>query len=1619
MDIVEEIRKDPDSGAKRLVSEYKAGLLSLARRFCSDSSDAEELVNRTFAEVVANIERYAEQSAFFGWMCQILSNLHANDCRRKANANTIYPGNVPDVADEKAQDEILSKEDHEFLREAIEQLPKDIRKAVVMHYFMEMPVREMARVLGTPTGTIAWRLHCARDMLAAKLGVVRRKPGGKAILLALALAALTAVGAAGVAAIRYVAGHGAEEAEVVSSAEGAEGAEGALTGLTEFEEAGAMPQATNQESPPPSPEADGGSTGQVETTTAISETNSEEDTMNIQTIKSAAVKTLAAGAMLAAPLSYGAGEGWEQRIDAFAGADGWYEQRTVGTDVVLIFTNHLATSTLTVCRPVYADILTVGGGGGGGGNFGAGGGGGGVIHRQGVLLEPGEYEIAVGPGGAGNINGRGELGGTSSVARVVGDLREFVQYVPGGGGGGNYANTGGTGATGGGNGGYGTRGFGLGAQGSASQSDAAGGGSAIDIGHAATSGVGGAGGKGVYCDISGENDFYGWGGGGSSRTTAGAAGGGAGDPLGYGHGGGSDSVAADMTNGRPNHGGGGGGCRAYGACRSGGSGVVIVRWATMAAAEDGEPVIRTAGQTRIGSTSLTLAGALDDLGGAASVSVRLLYGTSPSALTGSVTLGAFTEPGAVAGTIRGLARYTDYWYCFEATGAATVRSDVRRAKTLGFAEMTWTGLAAVTTNGVYEVVSFTNGAATVTFTSPGNVDILAVGGGGSGQSSDSTRHAGGGGGGGGVLYREDLVPVMGVAYQIEVGAGGDGGNATGGTTGGDTTIMTNAVDILRAKGGGGGYINYWSNTGASGGGLGGNGNRGTSNAASAWMQGYAGKGSYETRQQEHNGGGGGGAGGDGEPDDDLKGGDGGPGVMCAITGEERYYGAGGGGGGSSNGNVYPGGAGLGGSGVGGDGGSLGDGSDDVGKPGAVNTGSGGGGGAWGSGGAGGSGIVVIRRRIADVDDPMPVVHAEMTDKGAAFVKIDVEVAETGAQGAYPSVDLQLYVVTVGEPAEYTTVATGVTAGEKRTFVVTNLVSETAYEWSVRAVNAVPLSFTTTQTFTTDGKDPAWGEKPVVETSVVANADKHSITVDYNAVWAGAGAGLVDFTLTWGTKDNPNANVTNLLVSSMGAGSITLTGLAEGTEYSLSFSAVNDRSVGDADTSTVRTQGQWVLAGQPLVVLQPGYGDDYLIVYDPLLMRGSWADDSRLYRHIFDLGTSKVLSGIRFRGRNDPVALHMENMTLWGSNTLSTDNLSGWTLVASNEFTTAEMRAMAAAGLDCVMYTYPDTSAYRYYWICNKSTYDNVYVHVTKLHLYSTNVAVRAYRPVLWSDVQTLAADPPDAGVGFDGLLTCSPTGEAEAFVAVSAVDHGNDFAAWQTGGTVTSGGVVAQGTRFTISVPGLSAGHWYSRLFVRGGDDYVASQETMDFWLGTLPVYPVGYMATANTDSMYRCYNGNASLTDGPDISESGIQMLFKVNRDGKRVTSIRFWPRIEDRTTDSSRWAKWLSRFRTMKVEVTEDEVDFSGVTVTPYENAAGRELYSLSAADGTAAAASATWTDVGVIHQLVHETYDGPIEISLSQPNVNTRIKYVRISGATKWSTAEVEFRAVRRSGCVIILR
>lgn len=56
------------------------------------------------------------------------------------------------------------------LRRAVRSLPYDQRLAIVLHYFLDLPLEEIAVVTRAPVGTVKSRLHRATAQLRARLG---------------------------------------------------------------------------------------------------------------------------------------------------------------------------------------------------------------------------------------------------------------------------------------------------------------------------------------------------------------------------------------------------------------------------------------------------------------------------------------------------------------------------------------------------------------------------------------------------------------------------------------------------------------------------------------------------------------------------------------------------------------------------------------------------------------------------------------------------------------------------------------------------------------------------------------------------------------------------------------------------------------------------------------------------------------------------------------------------------------------------------------------------------------------------------------------------------------------------------------------------------------------------------------------------------------------------------------------------------------------------------------------------------------------------------------------------------------------------------------------------------
>ena len=174
MEVWQEIAKNAERGAERLVAEYGDRLYAAAMLLCRNNGDAEELVFRTLAQAVSKIRQFRPLGNFFSWLYTILLNFHRMDERRN-RPDIVLVGSTQDLP----QIPVCGAGDAaEELREMVRGLPPQIRETVVLKYFSGMSVEEIAEALGIPPGTVKSRLFSAKRILADKFKHTKQKGQG-------------------------------------------------------------------------------------------------------------------------------------------------------------------------------------------------------------------------------------------------------------------------------------------------------------------------------------------------------------------------------------------------------------------------------------------------------------------------------------------------------------------------------------------------------------------------------------------------------------------------------------------------------------------------------------------------------------------------------------------------------------------------------------------------------------------------------------------------------------------------------------------------------------------------------------------------------------------------------------------------------------------------------------------------------------------------------------------------------------------------------------------------------------------------------------------------------------------------------------------------------------------------------------------------------------------------------------------------------------------------------------------------------------------------------------------------------------------------------------------------
>lgn len=169
--LVQRLKAGDRSAFDALYETYQNMLLRMAYLVCGSMADAEDVVQETFVKCYLHIGELKKDEGFQAWLFQILYRTayrQAKRSRREIPDEDVYVRADVSCGD-AASDMALGLEMQAAVRGAVHSLGFKHRMVVVLYYYNNMPVKEIARVLGTTEGTVKSRLFGARKKLGESL----------------------------------------------------------------------------------------------------------------------------------------------------------------------------------------------------------------------------------------------------------------------------------------------------------------------------------------------------------------------------------------------------------------------------------------------------------------------------------------------------------------------------------------------------------------------------------------------------------------------------------------------------------------------------------------------------------------------------------------------------------------------------------------------------------------------------------------------------------------------------------------------------------------------------------------------------------------------------------------------------------------------------------------------------------------------------------------------------------------------------------------------------------------------------------------------------------------------------------------------------------------------------------------------------------------------------------------------------------------------------------------------------------------------------------------------------------------------------------------------------------
>ena len=178
-DLMELFQDGKEMAFNELVRRYSDRLHNFLYRYTQNHNDCQDLVQETFLRVHKSKHSYERIAKFSTWMYTIainlakslykkkkrmqLTSIHKDDSNPDSFEMTLEDRNIlPD-------EELHQKFSMEALQYALDSLPEDFRKMVVLRDIEQLSYDEISEKLDVPMGTVKSRINRGRAQISHKI----------------------------------------------------------------------------------------------------------------------------------------------------------------------------------------------------------------------------------------------------------------------------------------------------------------------------------------------------------------------------------------------------------------------------------------------------------------------------------------------------------------------------------------------------------------------------------------------------------------------------------------------------------------------------------------------------------------------------------------------------------------------------------------------------------------------------------------------------------------------------------------------------------------------------------------------------------------------------------------------------------------------------------------------------------------------------------------------------------------------------------------------------------------------------------------------------------------------------------------------------------------------------------------------------------------------------------------------------------------------------------------------------------------------------------------------------------------------------------------------------------